>query len=167
MRKKKAPFGAFFAVKLKLVRDSSHQRIFGLRNVEARSLNNDGLVAFNENGIGGVLGDLSAVISNYLVETDVVGALVLANGVDSAHRLVIFEIEGYVDVCILTRKIEHADSLVADKVALLGITHKSVGNKPYIFSVHNIFVLSLYADAQYYIFSISFKCGYVKTKFIN
>ena len=122
--------------------DSGHKSVLGLRYVETGSLNNDRLVAFNENCVRSVLGDLSSVVGNYFVETDVVCALVLADGVNAAHRLVVFKIEGDVDVCILTLKVEHAYSLVADKVALFGVTHKSVGNKPYIFSVHGIFVLS-------------------------
>ncbi len=124
---------------MKSVGDSCHQSVFGLGNIETGSLNYYGLVALDQNCVGGVLGDLSAVVGNYLVKTNVIGALVLADRVNSAHRLVVFKVESDIDIGILTRKIENADSLVADEVALLGVAHKTVGNKPYIFSVHNIY----------------------------
>ena len=150
----KTPSFEFFC-DVKLICDRGHQRILGLRNVETGGLNNYGLVTFNENGIGSVLGDLSAVVGNYLVKTNVIGALVLANGVDSAHRLVIFKIESYVDVGVLTGKVENADRLVADEITLACVAHKAVSNKPYIFSVH--ISLSFHSALRlFYKYSITF-----------
>ena len=119
--------------------NSGHKSVFGLGNVETGSLNYYGLVALDQNRVWSVLGNLSSVVSDYLVKTNVIGALVLADRVNSAHRFVVFKVESDIDIGILARKIENADGLVADEIALLGVAHKTVGNKPYIFSVHNIY----------------------------
>ena len=140
----------------KLICDGCHKRVFGLRYVKAGSLNYHGLIALNKHGVRSVLGDLSSVVGNYLVEPDVIGALMLANGVNAAHGLVVFKIKRDIDVRILAREVEHAYSLVADQLALFGIAHKSVGNKPDLFSVHNIVPFKYRGAVYFYNNSISF-----------
>jgi hypothetical protein len=117
--------------------DGSHEGVFRLRHVQTGDLHHDGLVGFHQDGVGGVARDGLALVVDLLIQADVVGTLVLADGVEAAERGAILKVEGQVDVGGLTREIQHADSLVADEFALGGITHVTVGDEPGLFSVHD------------------------------
>jgi len=67
-------------------------------------------------------------------------------------------------VCVLSRKIEYADRLVADQISFFGIAHIAVGYHPDLFSVHNNNPFRIAAIAAFSALSISFLQVSVKTK---
>ena len=71
-----------------------------------------------------------------------VGALILADGVETAQRLSVLKENGEVNVSSLARQVQHTDSLVTDEFALDGVAHVSIGNEPSILSDH-VYLLSV------------------------
>ena len=77
-----------------------HQRIFRLGNIQAGALYDNGLVAFHQDGVGGVARNGDAVRVFHFVQTNVVGALIGTDRVESAERFPILKIEGQINVCL-------------------------------------------------------------------
>ena len=125
--------GVFSVYEGESVRDGRHQRVLRLGHVQSGALSHDGAVGLHQHGVGLVARDGLPLIVHLLVQADVVGALVRTLGVDTAQRLGIFEVQGNVNVRSLARKIEHTNSLVADKLTLDCVTHIAVGNQPDLF----------------------------------
>ena len=71
-----------------------------------------------------------------------VGALILADGVEAAQRLSVLKENGEVNVSGLARQIQYANGLVADEFTLNGVAHVAVGNEPSILSDH-VYLLSV------------------------
>ena len=62
------------------------------------------------------------------------GTLVLAGGVEAAEGLAVLKVKGKINVGGLPGQVEHAHGLVADELALDGVAHVTIGDKPSVFS---------------------------------
>ena len=141
------------------VSDGGHEGVLGLRHVQAGALHHDGAVRLHQNGVGLVAGNGLALVIDLLVQADVVGALVLADGVEATEGLGVLKENGEVDVSGLARQVQHADGLVADELALDGVAHVAVGNEPSILSDH---VFSPFGGGKWITISIAQR--YTKVK---
>ena len=58
------------------------------------------------------------------------GSFVFADGFNIANGVAVFKEDSNIDICVATREVKHANSLVANELALSRIAHITVSDSP-------------------------------------